>query len=86
MGYVDFKITTWERVWVDDENFNEVIDQIKSGEIGSSDELINSGLAESGSETNFETEEQMTPEDNDGQSTIEVYNDDKKVEYTNGNI
>jgi hypothetical protein len=86
MGYVDFKITTWERVQIDDDKVAEVIELIKSGEINSSNDLIDYEEKDFGQLYDgviTETEEQMLPEENDGQSTIEVYNDNKKLEFDN---
>ena len=84
MGYVDFKVTSWERVYVDDDNIDMVIDKIKSGEVSSSDDIYTEfevGVAIS-SEILLETVESMTVEENDGQSTIEVYRNNEDV-YTN---
>ena len=71
--YAEFKITNWERVRVPSEIEDEVMEKIKSGEIESSNELL-----EEYPECTFEGEmedcvaDQMSLEANGGFSTIEV--------------
>jgi hypothetical protein len=76
MAQVDFKVTVWERVIIDDDKLDEVMAKIKSGEITSSDDLLNEDCNAYFEGTVEETLEQMTPEENDNQSTIEVLDDD----------
>lgn len=80
---VDFKITTWERVEIAPEDEAKVLDAIKSGEVSTANDLI-----EFVENANYigkidETDEQMTPEDNGGCSTIEVLDDNGNTILTN---
>lgn len=85
MAKVHFKVTSWEEVVIDDELLPEVLEKIKSKEIMTSNDLfeeyeepkvMNNGHI-------LETEIQMTPEENGGLATIEVY-DGMEVVYANG--
>lgn len=82
--YIDFKITTWERIRIKDESLkDEIVAALKSGEITSADdvfELDNDAYRE----VLYYVEEQMTVEDNDGFSTIEAYEDEYTLLYKNG--
>ena len=82
--YIDFKITTWERIRIKDESLkDEIVAALKSGEITSADdvfELDNDAYKED----LYYVEEQMTVEDNDGFSTIEAYDDECNLLYKNG--
>ena len=82
--YIDFKITTWERIRIKDESLkDEIVAALKSGEITSADdvfELDNDAYKED----LYYVEEQMTVEDNDGFSTIEAYDDECNLLYQNG--
>jgi hypothetical protein len=84
MAYIDFKITTWERVSVPDDQLDEIIEQIKNGEINSSSDLCDECEDASFEGTIDETAEQMSPSENDGQSTIEAFKDDGESVYDNG--
>ena len=85
MGFVDFKITIWERIYIDDDKIDMVVDKIKSGEVASSDDMYSQfeERVAIDSEILLETGESMTLEENGGQSTIEVYRDNEDI-YTNG--
>ena len=82
--YIDFKITTWERIRIKDESLkDEIVAALKSGEITSADdvfELDNDAYKED----LYYVEEQMTVEDNDGFSTIEAYDEEGDLLYQNG--
>lgn len=84
MAYVDFKITSWERVSIDDERLDEVLEKIKNGEIQTSNDLVytlNDDCSFEG--VLYETEEQLSLQDNDGYSTIEIIQDGRTL-YGNG--
>lgn len=84
MAQVDFKVTVWERVTIDDDKLEDVIARIKSGEITTSDELFNCLDDDCTYEgTIDDTMEQITPEENDNQSTIEVLNSEGDTVFTN---
>ena len=79
--YVDEKVTIWRRTWYssDDKNSQEkLIESVK----GISNDFTNSNMEDS--EVLYETEELMSLEDNDGQSTIEVFTEDGKMIWSNG--
>lgn len=68
--YIDYKVTTWIRA-----KFNEEVDLhevIKSIENGAAPPAFNNEY-DIEYENLTETEKFITPEENDGQSTIEVY-------------
>jgi|19_taG_2_1085344.scaffolds.fasta_scaffold00052_49 hypothetical protein len=72
--YIDFKITTWERVEIPPEREKEVLTKLKSGEIECSNDLwsmdMNMDLTY---ETLDDTSVQMTPKENLSSPTIEVF-------------
>lgn len=77
MAHIDFKITIWERVTVDDDMVPDVIERIKNGSITCSNDLIDEGEYYDG--ILYDSSEQMTVEENDNQSTIEVYEKNEMV-------
>jgi len=82
--YIDFKITTWERIRIEDESLKDkIVAALKSGEITSADDVFE--LDEDASrETLYDVESQMTVEENGGFSTIEAYEDATTLLYGNG--
>lgn len=83
--YIDFKITTWERVYVPDEQKDNVLELLKNKTIESSNDMYNELDAEQLSlEKLDEVEEQMTVEENGGMSTIEAFEDDGEIIFYNG--
>jgi hypothetical protein len=70
---IDFKITTWERCIVSDEDAEEILELIRNGKIISSADLFN--YCEPDFEQMIEVEEPMVPEENGGNATIEVCED-----------
>lgn len=72
--HVDFKITTWERVYVPDGKEDEFMELLKNRSIESAFDMFiqdeNCWI-----ERVDEADEQMTPEENGGCSTLEVYLD-----------
>jgi hypothetical protein len=86
MAQVDFKVTAWERVEIKDEYVKEVIEKINNRSISSSNDLIEF-IEEKGDTFDYgfipETEEQISLDDNDGYSTIEV-SVDKITVHGNG--
>lgn len=80
-NFVDIKVTVWNRVHFSDEaNMQEVTDLIKQGNIES---IFDENLGFEEEETLFDTEGYLSVEENDGCSTIEVY-EDSKIIYKNG--
>ena len=84
MAQVDFKVTVWERVTIDDDKLDDVIARIKDGTITSSNDLfscLDDDCTYEG--TIDDTIEQMLPIENDNQSTIEVLNGEGETIFTN---
>ena len=82
--YIDFKITTWERIHIEDESLKDkIVAALKSGEIASADDVFKFDKVED-TETLYETKSQMTVEENGGFSTIEAYDDEVTLLYQNG--
>jgi len=73
--YIDFKITTWERIEIPEEHKEKVLKAIKNKEITSTNDMFDkfSNDFQISLEDLSEVDEQMTPEENNGCSTIEVY-------------
>jgi len=78
---IDFKLTQWERFEVSEDFADEVLAKIKSGEISNGIQLADAYPSLDWN-TILETEEYMNPEQNDGDSTIEVLKDHETV-WTN---
>ena len=71
MKYVDIKYTIWQRVHFHKEtNMNEIIELIKTG---NEDSIFDEELGFMENEVLYDTEEQLSLEDNEGNATIEVY-------------
>lgn len=79
--YQDIKVTVWERqrFTVEAESYEQALEIVK--EYQDKDVSIDYPIGDS--ETLFETEEFLTPEENGGYSTIELYNDGR--EFIGGN-
>ena len=72
--YIDFKITTWERVKIPSEKEKEVIERIKSKEFESSCDLFDFIKDFDGEyEILDDTSVQMTLKQNSSEPTIEVF-------------
>ena len=85
MPYIDVKITTWERYYFDDFscNVNAIIEEIKTNKNFYPPELANREDF-SYYEKVDECDEYITVEENNGLSTIEVYNSEGDLLYHNG--
>lgn len=71
----DFKVETWERVLVDEKYEDIVLQGIKDGTIKCSDDIFNiEGVNAELVSLNSDCIKQMTIEENNGFSTIEVLN------------
>jgi len=72
--YIDFKITTWERVKIPSEKEKEVIERIKSKELESSNDLFDFIKDFDGDyEILDDTSIQMTLKQNSSEPTIEIF-------------
>jgi len=85
MAYVDFKITVWERVYFDDADIEKVAEKIKNGIVTSSEDMFTEfeDRVAHDSEVLLETSEQMSVEENDNQSTVELFNSEGETILTN---
>ena len=82
----DFKVTSWQRITVPQEQEEKVLDAIKRGDINTASDVYNF-LADEGNvsiENLLETETEITLEDNGGFSTIEVIGDEGESLFKNG--
>jgi hypothetical protein len=85
MAYLDFKITSWKRVYVPDEKVQETIEKLKSGDCDAPYDLLEDDeyyFSPGGADE--ECEEPMLPDENAGASTQELYNSDGEILYKNG--
>tara|TARA_R110000751_G_scaffold10975_4_gene39608 strand:+ start:1193 stop:1432 length:240 start_codon:yes stop_codon:yes gene_type:complete len=76
--HIDYKCTVWRRIHIpDDKNNREyILEKLKKG----TEPL----LTDAEYETLYDTSEEITPEDNDGCSTIEAYDEDRNIIFKNG--
>lgn len=83
--YIDYKVTVWKRI-----HFNENTNPkkvIQAMEEGGLDDVFDEELGFVEQEILYETEEEITPEENGGCSTIEVYENNNPVDdliWSNG--
>jgi hypothetical protein len=76
-NYIDIKVTVWNRLhFIEQSNMKSIADLIQQEGLY---EVIDEKLGFAESETLYDTEEKLEPGDNDGQPTIEVYEDGKEV-------
>lgn len=72
MNYIDYKITIWKRLhFSDDTNMNNIVDILE--ETNNLDNVIDDDLGFKESEILYDTEQEMIVEDNDNNTTVEVY-------------
>ena len=80
---VDFKISVWERVEVPEEKKEMVLKALKNGEVSTANELLE--LIDDA--TYFgkmdDTEEDLTPADNNDNPTIDVLNENGETIWQN---
>lgn len=72
---IDFKVTVWERIHVGPDIAKKVYDLVNKGKINTVNDIYNIKDIDTGelnSEILYETQEQMSLDDNDNQSTIEI--------------
>lgn len=76
-NYIDAKVTVWYRLHFNEyANMKGLPDLIQANGL---DDVIDEQLGFVDSEILHETQERITPADNDSQPTIEVYADGKEV-------
>lgn len=72
--HVDFKITTWERVEIPENHEGEILEAIKSGKVKTANDIFDQFPSlDISCNKIHDVDEQMTPEENGGSSTIEVF-------------
>lgn len=72
--YIDLKVTAWDRLTFHDHaDMNKVIAALENGL--SVDDICDEEYGFNYSDIMLDTEEYLTPENNDGEATIEVYTD-----------
>ena len=81
-NYIDEKITIWRRHYFNEhadlENIVKIID-----ETGSVDDVIDESLGFVESDTLYDTSEFISPNENNNQATIEVYNTNQELIWNN---
>jgi len=84
--YIDFKVTTWERVEFDSKKFSEeeIKEKIKSGEIENATDLMDLLEGDCQLEQLNGVDEQMSVEENLGNATIEAFNINREMFCKNG--
>ena len=81
--YLDFKVTVWERVFIPEEMRGEILKGLEDGSIQNQGDLPFDLDFES--ETMYDTGDQMSLEENEGQATIIfVERDFKTTLFENG--
>jgi hypothetical protein len=86
MAHLDFKITSWRRVFVPDDKINETIKLLKEGGCDQPYDLMDiKGYYDATTYDDQCCEEPMLPNENDGCSTQELYSEDGNIVYRNGN-
>ena len=83
MFYIDTKLTIWDRMeFESEEQMLEAKAMLESGELKSGlDVSDHFGLS---SEILYETQEEMYPEENNGLSTLQIFNEDGNTIWHNG--
>ncbi len=84
--YVDFKITTWERIRIPEDEESKIKDGLITGELISGDDVFNALDVGNVEFIDGVPSEQMDVSENDGQSTIELYNDGGDMLWNNETI
>lgn len=81
--YIDFKITTWDRFHVRKEDEEEILNLVKQGKINTEGDI--SGQFDPVEwEKLTDVDEYMTPEENDGFATLQIFNEEHEILHANG--
>ena len=73
MPHIDIKKSTWDRITVTEAEYSEILAKFRSGEYTDSNDICCNHEFEI--ESIDDTDEELTPEDNNGAATIEVYSE-----------
>lgn len=69
--YIDYKVTVWKRIHFNENTDSKKVIQVLEEE--GIDDVFDEDLGFREQEILFGTEKEITPEENEGRSTIEVY-------------
>lgn len=84
MAHIDFKVTSWDRLKIKDDQVEEAKALIESGAIANASDAMELLELDDGTEPICDTEAQMTLEENSGNATIELYGEETaKILATN---
>jgi hypothetical protein len=82
MAKVEIKVTTWQRQFIEEDDMEDVLQMIESGDVGGLEEMFRDyphSVEEITEATSF-----MFPTENKGFSTLEIFNDDGEKIFENG--
>lgn len=80
--YIDEKVTIWRRTYYSFNGTEEETQKMLIESVEGRGHFLDTNMIDS--EVLYETEELMTPEDNDGQPTMEVFNEKGETIWSNG--
>lgn len=81
-NYVDTKVTVWQRLHFDDSaNMENVIEVLKR--TGNTNDICDDMFGFRECETLYDSETHITPAQNDGNATLEIYNGNSYPEWQN---
>ena len=84
MAHLDYKVTCWKRLAVPNEKVEEVIARLKESDCCEVYSLTDiDGVYEVKDGPDAECEETITPYENEGSATQELYNSDGDIIYHN---
>jgi hypothetical protein len=84
MAHLDFKVTCWKRLAVPNEKVEEVIKRLKESDCDDIYDLQDiDGVYFVSDGPDAECEETMTPYENEGSATQELYNSEGDIIYNN---
>lgn len=84
MIYVDYKTTIWQRMsFSDDTKKEEIIRRLKEEGL---DNISEEELGFIENKILYETEERLTPDENNGCSTVEVLDENNRYIYDNNKL
>jgi len=82
MAYFDIKVSVWQRVQIpDDVDLQKVIKFFE--EYDGTSNIGDIGIDVSGYETLYDSEHELIPEENGGESTVEIYNSHANLVWNN---
>lgn len=82
MAYFDIKVSVWQRIEIPEEVDPQTVIEYFRQHTGTGN-IYEIGIDSSTYETIHDSEEELQPEDNEGDSTVEVYDDNKQLIWNN---